>query len=179
MNLEQVGFAKFLAARTMRESIGAKETEIQSLTASAEEMEAKSKQLAHDILQEFNTQLIEQLSEKQTASFDECLSKDGKDDYLKQRLFPDNSTALTIQNEASRRGTVAALCGGSLGRFLELSDEDSQRLFEIGVELNDGLPERIQQAKLSLWKDSLTSLSPASQEKIMKMIGKPMVFESE
>ena len=39
---------------------------------------------------------------------------------------------LTIEKESARRGTVTALCGGSLGRFLELADEESKRLFEIG-----------------------------------------------
>jgi hypothetical protein len=249
LNIQKVGFAKFLAARAMRETIGLKEAEVESLATSATEIEAKSKKLVQDVFRELNLQLIEQLSEKQSASFDEWLSEDGKDQYLNQRLFPDNSPrkkvrkipttdflrllirskktreeielteaqldeiralkarrdaesdkgeeqkneikqvlnenqyrklmALTVQKEAARWGTVNAICGGTLRDLLHLSDEDSQRLFESGLKINDGLQVRIQKSKLDLWKDSLREISPASQQKIMTLIGKPIFFESK
>ena len=211
----------------------------------------KSKQLRQDIFREFNLQLIEQLSDGQSARLEELLGEDEQDEYLRQRLFQEDSPKkkirkmpapdfprllvsskktrteielteaqledikalrlelagepsenkqqkiedgikqilraeqckklirLTILKESARWGTVATLCGGSLGRFLELAEDDAIRLLETGVELNDGLLERIQQSKLDLWKDLVHALPPASQEKIMNLIGKPMVVARE
>ena len=70
LNIEKVGFAKFVAARAMRETLGLNEAEAESLTTAAAEIEAKSKKLRQDIFREFNLQLIQQLSEQQSASFD-------------------------------------------------------------------------------------------------------------
>jgi hypothetical protein len=251
LNLEQVGFAKFLAAPAMRETLGVGDSEIESLNSSTAKTEAKAKRITDNVFRELNLQLMEELSDKQSANFDKCMSEEEKNEFLNRRLFPDNSpaktirkipapdfirllirskktrvaieltnaqlndikalkerrdtkpekgeqqeiekdikqiltqeqhrklTVLTIQKEASRRGTVAALCGGLLGSCLELSETDAERLFECGRKINDGLPARIQQAKLELWQETLGDISPAAREKVISMMGAPIDFESD
>lgn len=251
LNLKQVGLAKFLAAPAMREPLGLKDSEIESLANSAAELETKSKRILQDVFRELNLQLIEELTKSQSASFDEFLGEGGKDEYLKQRLFSDNSPpkkirkipapdflrliarskktreeievttaqlddimalkskrdaepdktkqrdigneirkilskqqyrkldALTIQKEANRRGTVAALCGGSLGRYLDLSETEAQRLFEFGLKINQGLPARMRQATLKVWQETLGDISPAARDKVIEMMGEPVDFEKE
>ncbi len=119
---------------------------------------------------------IKQLKSKRDAEPDEG-EKGTLEGEIKTILDSDQYRALltlTIEKEARRGGTVNALCGGSLGRCLGLSDEENQRLFDVGKEINDVLVERLLDSKRNAWQAAICELPKSKQDEIMKMIGRPM-----
>ena len=124
---------------------------------------------------------IKSLRSKRDAT-DEEIDTEKSDGEIKRILSKDqyrDLVSLTIKNEAARWGTVNALCGGTLGRSLTLSKEESQRLFEFGSKIHDSLQERLRQATLEVWKESLAGASRETQAKVMALLGEPLNLEQQ
>ena len=52
-------------------------------------------------------------------------------------------------------------------------------MFEIGSEIHDSLQERLRQATLELWKESLAGTSRETQAKVMTLIGEPLNLKQQ
>ncbi|MFT5299865.1 MAG: hypothetical protein ACI87E_001923 [Mariniblastus sp.] len=85
-------------------------------------------------------------------------------------------SAASIQNEAQRFGTIKAVCAGTLARELELSERETERLFEIGVELQQELIEKMRDKKANRWHEAMSTLDSNLQDKVIKLLGTPMVM---
>lgn len=121
---------------------------------------------------------IKELKSKRNAETDQSL-KQSLAAELDKILTADQTRLLSVasfQKEAQRLGTVRAICAGTLARELELSDRETERLFELGVELQQELIVKMRDAKANRWQAAMSTLDSDVRDRVIKLLGRPMVI---
>jgi hypothetical protein len=78
---------------------------------------------------------------------------------------------LTIQDQVPRLGTANALCYGMLARAIGLTKPEADTLYATSKNIGKELSADIQQAKLDLVREGLSSLPPEQVKKVCDLVG--------
>ena len=82
----------------------------------------------------------------------------------------EKATAILLLKETTKYGTVFALSRGFVGQQLELSDDQSEELFELGNEIFDDLKDELQNSKFDSWISAAESLPKDAQRELEALL---------